>query len=400
MAFTKDGYLYFQDGNKPPVQLTHGGVTPTSPLISDDNRKIVFSRRKPFLSSADAETEPNLYSIDTDGSHERTLITPEWLAALGEGTGARGVRSAIFVPHTHQLLFNTYLCETQKDDSPCATGTFIVDADTTGIGNFSAPGPVSNLSYNTNGSPNFKVSPDGKKVSIVSSGHIDVFGTDGRIIRRNLATYTPIAPVEHFPEHYWLPDSSGLVIALPANSENDWSYYDFGLTTDYSVWRYMLNGDPGIRLSPDTLPPQDLDAACPVVEVSPDGNWMLYNHATPTLTGYDEGFYIENLKDGHTQLVKTGISCATYGSSSWSPDNKHFLHGGLGMGDYFIGAVSELSVPISGYFLGWIDANHYLYFDPKVVKGFIGEIDGQTILTFSFRDYSVGDNWVIKRKRQ
>ena len=42
MLFVRDGELYFQDGNDLPIRLTYVGGKGYEPILSDDNRKLVF----------------------------------------------------------------------------------------------------------------------------------------------------------------------------------------------------------------------------------------------------------------------------------------------------------------------------------------------------------------------
>ena len=64
MLVYQDFNLYFQDGNEPPVKLAHFEETttrPFSPILSDDNQKVVFPQ----------EDGTKIYAINTDGTHKR-----------------------------------------------------------------------------------------------------------------------------------------------------------------------------------------------------------------------------------------------------------------------------------------------------------------------------------------
>ena len=232
MAYVIDGNLYLQDGSNLPIQLTYNGED-QEPLISDDGKKIVFFRGK----SAD-----HVYVINADGSQEQLLITNSLLNERGlrydEASEIRTFRSLAFVPGTHILLFNAYQIdphdlELKYKNHVYAIGLFLVDIDSGKIRQLLAPG--------LGGS--FKISPDGNLLSVITSGHIDIFGIDGQVIRRNLVTYTPSKPIELFPVFYWLPDSTGLIVSLLVESQ-----YDIGDMPTYAIWRYPLDGNMAIQI--------------------------------------------------------------------------------------------------------------------------------------------------------
>jgi WD40 repeat protein len=368
VIFNKDGDLYFQDGNNSPVQLTHGGEVPSSAMISDDNTKIVFVRGN----SSDSGYS-NIYSVNADGSDEQALITEQWLATLGEGTK---VRFPVFVPDTHQLLFNTYLCESQEFDAPCSIGIFLLNADTGEIRQFLAPAKAGQYNHNNN----FKVSPNGKLVSVVMSGHLDIFGIDGKVVRKNVLPYTPSTPIELSPVQYWLPDSSGLIVALPAVIHASPPIPDI----NYTVWRYAIDGNAAVQISLDPSPKLIFIECGDVIKVSPDGNWILYG-SNETGTAL---LYFGNLSNGQTQFYAP-LVCPWTSAPSWSPDSKHFVYG-----DHFLGSIDESSIPIGpdySSFGKWIDATHYTYVfaEENALKLRVGEMVGETILTYDLAPYSL-----------
>src|SRR6266508_391556 len=206
MAYVVRGNLYLQDGDKSPLQLTHSGQD-AIPLLSDDGEKVIFYRGK-------LNDNNNVYSVDHDGSQEKALITNDWLSALGSGTK---VGPLVFVPGTHQLLFNTYLCP-EDLSLGCTNGLFLGDVDTGEIRQILAPSLDGHLPFggDLQWRGNFSVSPDGKLLSVASAGHIDILDIAGNVIYPSILTYIRSTPIELFPRIYWLPDSTGLIIALPA----------------------------------------------------------------------------------------------------------------------------------------------------------------------------------------
>ena len=350
VIFEKNGDLYFQDENNSPIQLTRGGEKAHSPIISNDNQKIVFAR-----GDSSGNGYSNIYSVNTDGSSEQALITEQWLATLGKGTEAR---FPVFVPDTRQLIFNTYLCESQEYNSLCSIGIFLVDTDTGEIKKILPPGEAGQYDHGGN----FKVSPNGKMVSVALSGRIDIFDLNGKIIRKNVLPYTPSDPAELFSAQSWLPDSNGMIIAIPASIHYGAGYED----PTYTVWRYTVDNSEADQIPLDNLPPIIVMANCGnEIDISPDGNWILY--ARPTATT-ESTLYLGNLRNGHTQLYAP-LTCP--GGPVWSSNSKYFIYA-----DKW-GTINTPPILVGGFFLEWLDATHFFYVDTtnkNIPKTLIGKI--------------------------
>ncbi len=350
VAYVIDGNLYVQDSGGQPVQLTDSGQD-RNPILSDDGQKIVFYR-------GEVNQNNNIYSINADGSQEQAIIKENWLTALGPGTMAG---SLTFVPKTHRLLFITYpsLCGAKPGSyvtPTCEISLYL--ADTGKAHRLLASGLKGDLRV----AP-FSVSPDGKLLSIATMEHMDIFGIDGQVIRRNILTYTPTESGRIFPRQYWLPNSLGLVVILPVDA-----YSDPTVPINYTVWRYMLDQNKPIQTS---LDPRLTELGCNLL-VSPDRNWVIYETSGGEM-------YVGNLKDGQTHKY------SFYGCPrSWRPDSKYFVYD---QGDdAFLGALGESPIPLGRIGIsGWIDMNTYLY--GSIYRGgrkniLIGKINGKTISNY------------------
>ena len=361
LIFRKDGDLYFQDGNNSPAQLTHGGEEPHFPIVSDDNRKIVFTRKNGSIFTTQRELSDkeylNIYSIDTDGSKEQGLITEQWLDTLGKGTKTY---LPTFVPGTHKLLFNTRLCGSEEYNPPCSIGLYLVDTDTGEIVEFIHPGET--RQYNRNG--NFKISPDGRMVSVFAPGHMDIYDINGNVIRNNILPYTPRTPVEIFPVQNWLPDSSGLILTIPDAPKFG---IGFPVHVTFTVWHYAVANNVSVQIPFDPSPARGAGGCFDIVRVSPDGKWIFYDG------------YMGNLDNGSTQLFEGGTCFMEL--SPWSPDSKYIAYN-----PYYLAGIDGPHIRIGGYFLKWVDANHFFYANVKDenITTLMGEIIGGKILTYSF----------------
>jgi len=355
MVVVRNGNLYRQNGTNPLVQLTYSGKD-RDPIISDDGEKIAFYRGEAF---------DNVYSINADGSKEQAIIRNQSLPVLGRGD----VEALTFVPNTHFLFFNTYLCNASKalyNAPDCTVGIYSVDIDSGEISEL-----VSGLSGNGTQTRNFEVSPDGKYISVAASGHIDIYSLYMQwidISKQDVIPYNRTIPDEFLLLQYWLPDSSGLIAILPSDIYNEPATPPHTFT----AWRYTIANkvDNGAAVQILIDPPIVFNSACNF-SVSPDRNWIFYiSDRIPSL-------YLGNMNDAHSQAYNWENGCPSLlvASPQWSPDSQHFAWQGT------IVAVDGTSISIDGDFIGWIDAKYYFYsaIENNGVKIHIGEINGKSI---------------------
>ncbi len=338
MAYVIDGNLYFQDGSKPPLQLTHSGQDWQLISFSDDGEKIFFTRGK---------DSRNLYSINTDGTQEEALITSALFDTFGSEYDKSDLNCNLAsIPHTHQLLFS--ICSYQPGiPVTFHSNLFFVDADTR---------QVKKLFPSEQGGA-FYISPDGNKLAIDRNGYIDVLDIDGKMIYHKLATYRLSEPTPLDAHLYWTSDSKQLIVVIPINT-----YYEVGATRNYTIWRYSLDTGQGVQIS---LEPSVLGGN--PASVSPDGNRIIYSD--------EKGiFKIGDLTTGRAQVYIPNPD--TYSFQDWSSDNTHFMYEStVGVGLY-MGSLDGPPVLIGkGDFIGWLDANQYLYLINKTLV--IGKIDGE-----------------------
>ena len=331
MIFVKNGDLYFQDGNNSPVKLADVGEKSYYPKLSDDNRKVIFSR-----------DDGNEYSINTDGTQEQIIIPNDWLASFEPGTE---ISILGFIPATHQLLVETYFCESQKFESPCSTSLFLANIDTGIIEKLIDLG----LALQQNSiSRNIEVSPDGKMVAFGTMQGVGIITIAGKIVRNNILPYKSSTSISLFPSLFLLPDSSGLIVALPNTSYSDGTYFDMAA---YSIWRYMIDLNTAVQIS---FSPMPLGSN---FQVSPDAKWITYD----SLGEYDAYYYyLGNLANGHLQVIGPGYSDYFH----WSPDSRHFI---ADAGNTILGSVDSPNTITVYQVWGdeWVDATHFISLLPE-----------------------------------
>jgi len=373
MVIVKKGNLYIQNGINPLVQLTHSGQD-RDPILSNDGRRIVFYR---------GENLDNVNSINSDGSQEQAIITSQSLPVLGRGD----IRALTFVPNTHVILFNTYLCNPREHlyDAPdCKVGIYSVDIDSGKINEL-----ISGLSGNGTQTHNFEVSPDGKYISVAGSGHIDIYSLSTQsinIFQPNAILYNRTTPDEFLPVQYWFPDSSGLIVILPEDKSNE----PATPPQTYTVWRYIIDANSAVQVS--LGPPIAWSANCDF-SVSPDGNWIFYINDDNGKQSELSSLYLGNLNNGHTQSYnwRGGCPSSHFAYPQWSPDSFYFGE------NKRIGSIDG-AFPIDGDFMGWIDENHYFYITIKENKSkpYIGVIGGESIALPE--EFQISSTYIILNK--
>jgi hypothetical protein len=371
MAYVVDGNIYVQNGGNAPVQLTYNEDN-AGLVFSEDGERLIFRHNpEPFTYNI-----RDLSSIHTDGTQRMLLVTGSLLERFGWGYNEfTEIAYWAYVPGTQQVLFRTI--QLNEEISPYREGAqpnldlLSVNIDTGEIKVLLPPGKGGN----------FVVSPDGSMIAVQATGHIDVVGINGWMIRQNLVTYTPSQPYELVPDMFWTEDSTGLIVALPVDTvyevRRDTCTTDAGAR---SVWRYAMDGSAPTQISLDPLP---IGKESDAYGISPDRNWMFYQHydhpycpTAQTDETITPGRYLVNLQEGTAQW---------YSPNSvpfWSPDSIHFLYDIYEQG-MFLGSINEppVSIDYRASSLGWIDARHYLayYIVDGSVLGAVGEIDGETI---------------------
>jgi Tol biopolymer transport system component len=365
MAFIKDGDLYFQDGENLPIILTHLGEEARHPEISSDNQKILFYRRE--------GNEDTAYTINSDGRDERVVMSQGWLGSLELGTEKKILG---FIPHTHQLLVTTYLCEPTEFATPCSAKLFIADTDTTAVEQLANLG----LAYQQNTpNGNVRISPDGKLIAIGTMDGLRILALDGEVTRESILGYKPSTSSKLFPSLFWLSDSSALIAVLPDALYPTNAYGDF---IAHTVWRYSVeeNSASQVSLNPPLMGFN--------FDISPDGKWAIYGG----FSGYDTELYLADLTTGHVQIFGDDLQPGFW----WGLDSKHFAYGTAFQN------ISTIDNPSSVInicdLLQWVDAKHFLCrVDAYGTKLRMGEFEGENIRIYNLGlDENVEFSVVVK----
>jgi hypothetical protein len=249
-----------------------------------------------------------------------------------------------FVPKTDIVFFEALLCKEESSVSLCTTTIFLADADTGKIRKLADLG-LALQNNNPDIQDNIKFSPDGKLMAVGTTEGVKIFSLDGKVIRQNILPFTPSKSNTPFPSLFWLPDSSGLIVAIPDQIVPDPFYVNDAPA--YTIWRYILEGNITRQISFD--PP-----VAGAFEISPDGNLIVYGGLSPANTT----LYLGNLADGSSKSFGNDLMR----NFQWSSDSKHFIHGNA--------VVISFDKPpfFGGGSTQWVDSNHYVHFDSPEIN--------------------------------
>jgi hypothetical protein len=212
------------------------------------------------------------------------------------------------------------------------------------------------------------ISPDGKKIAIETIDHIDVLTSDGQTLRHNLLTHEPIDDYYGiwWAELFWVRDSSELVVLLTDIPPGT------GVAMIRTLWRYPLDGGPGVEIKLDPPPSET------AFSVSPDGKWIAYSYALeadslggwlPEAVTWDTekpvGVYLGNLQDGGSNLIFSPPPAANSGRVDipsfygWHPNSQTFTCDNWS-GTYFMNIQGGIDHARVFEISAWIDNTRYL----------------------------------------
>lgn len=340
MLYRQDGTLYFQDGENKPVELAqliarNSELFQPDTLLSDDYQKAIFFR-----------SDGNFYSVNTDGSGERIVIPKSWVEEIGADAKVWTVE---FIPNTHMLFLLIRNCTLPRDDSPCPIFAFRVNTDTGEIRKIADLGD----NYCSRGRC-IRISPNGKMFAIGTNNDIKIYNLDGVLIHGDILPYTPYKESNLYPSLFWLPDSIGLIVALPDTFYTTQSHGDY---TAHTMWRYDIDSDTAIQIYLNP-PPWEQSFA-----VSPNGKWVAYGgYSDPTL-------YLGNLDSGTVSVFGRDSS---HPSFFWSSNSQHLIAGWR--------VFTSLTKPYyeTPQAVEWIDDKRFIVAVPLQTRTLIGEIvDGE-----------------------
>ena len=340
VAWAADGDLVvWRSGDELPRRIASGGVI--RPLLSPDGTSVAYVRGP----DGDPRT---LWISDTAGASERQLLDTATLAANGE---TRRLSQVVWSPDGTSITFNTLAGE----------GLHLRDADDLWRVDPRGGTPERLLADGEGGL--IVPSPDGAILALASAGEYDT--TPGAVTLYTVATgegrrvldFPAVATGSEqrwHPDARWLPDGSGLLVAVPPAD----LVYGGGDDPATTLWQIPLDG------TPQQLGKVEADFfGLPVF--SADGQHVAYfaRRSAPDQTAFQ---LMLAAQDGSSPVVyaEGGLDALTL--PACLPEGDHFLYGSGGSGEWWLGqpgaapsrfpATDTLAAEFT-----WADPNTYVF---------------------------------------
>jgi hypothetical protein len=298
-----------------------------------------------------------LWAINADGSGKRLLVEKYRLQVVNPEVPEKKSMLSQFkwIPNTHRLLLNT---EADLEEHCCYTPNndlYVVDADTLNIQTLLPLGKSGTI---------FNISPDGKRVALVSSGGIDLLNLNPRE-KHNLIHYEPVmVPSEGggYLSPRWSSDSQYLMVVVPPPDIH------YGTQLPSKIWKLPVNHQPPTLVS-------TIGAEFGLFTLSP--SFLII--ATDLPMGMEQGVLIANVDGSGNEIYQTG----QFFFRGWSPDSKYFIYDNQ-IGTSYLGqkGASPVELHFSTDNLRWLDNQNFLYQKGPNQAGEIrlGFLDGSSIL--------------------
>ena len=183
-------------------------------------------------------------------------------------------------------------------------------------------------------------SPDGSKLAVSTTDHIDVInlGTATSVT----VTMYPTLQSGYYPEIVWSPDALGFKTVIPPQAE-----------TGQAEMLFVFTDGTVASLAKFTMSP--LSESLPFL--SPDGGYLIY---AANLDSSQKSLYLMDSSGATRSYGEPASHVQPYG---WLPDSKHFVFGLGELQRTFIGSVDSPPVSNDAKFppiTQWVDDEHYL----------------------------------------
>jgi hypothetical protein len=197
----------------------------------------------------------------------------------------------------------------------------------------------------------FVVSPDGRRVALLSPTALAFVHADGSNLRRDVLTYAQVgAPGPLFPVGVWTEDSQAFVMT-ESLEEDPAAGIDF-----------VISRVPADSSAPDQL--ASVSRSHPgSVTFSPDGRFAAFIQSTDEVSPDISGWFITPLGEGAGPLAIPRKLELGYPSLHWSPDGRAFTGA---LAELCPGATQDSEIcdsPVStgvSAAIQWLDPTHLL----------------------------------------
>lgn len=313
---------------------------------SDDGQLVAYLRRS-TVQTSDVEwrEQSALWVVDLSGENPRELVSADTLRDLlgAPDRDSSNIPEMAWIPGTHRLLYNgwTYLVMAEGESHAIPRGLYSVDADE----------GTQQVLVKADSDLRFVVSPDGRRVALLSPTALAFVDADGSNLRQDVLTYAQVGvPGPLFPVGVWTEDSQAFVMTKPLQ-ENP------AADIDFVILRVPADGS-----APDQL--ASVSRSHPgSVTFSPDGRFAAYIQYTDEVPSEIAGWFITPLGEETRPLAIPRTLELGYPSLHWSPDGRAFTGA---LAELCPGATQDSETcdsPISSggtAAIQWLDPTHLL----------------------------------------
>jgi len=338
IVYIDNGEVWLWTEGSGAAQLTSSGGLADEVIISDDGDVVVYKRN---IAYGDDE----LWAVNSDGTSDRLLVSLADFDAMSNHPDSVSTTVYAFdwVPGTHTVAFNTR--EIFEGPGLILNDDLrLVDADSLMQSTLLSPGDGGAFTY----------SPDGSQIALVTSTDVSFVDADGSNRRDAVLTFPIIftySEYNYYPTPFWLPDSSGLRIAIPSEAQ-----LDAGATT--TLWHLPVSGAAPTALWTFSPAPFFVDP----VTFSPDTLSVAYIVQVGPLTDNTYELHIAS-PDGSGDTIYHTAPLANF--TSWNPDSTDFVFSFGEPTNKKLGQVGSGFIPLTDTAnadqVVWIDATRFLF---------------------------------------
>jgi Tol biopolymer transport system component len=203
------------------------------------------------------------------------------------------------------------------------------------------------------------ISPDGRRVVIVTPGQINLMDVNGSHYRTLLEYPHVMIPSEthYYAQPVWSGDSQVLMVAISPQDV----YYE--TTLPLTVWQLATDGAPPAIVA--QLPAGFSES------ISPDTSKIAYTRRILRQANWEYELHISNI-DGTEDTI---YGDATTNFHVWTPDSDHFVFWSGNPTRYYLGKIGIDPIPLTAPtstigFLALVDETHFLDFGREENEAF------------------------------
>lgn len=333
----RDLYVW-RDGAPGVTRLTNSGDVDTA-VVSPDGTLIAFVRSTEYINY-------QLDLIHSDGSGLTTLISFADFAAFPRPVDSEASipYQLVWKPGTHTLFMNTRI-QYMGPGLQVGENLYQINADSA----------ARSTLMTVSGNWRFGFSPDGSKMTISHADGVDLYNSDGSLVRAGVISHALINTASEYQwtaDPDWQADSSNFAVAIPPVEP-------FADTpADSSVYRVNTAGEASMLFTRAIS-----FTSGKISTFDPNLSHIGYSERLLPATDNLWELNIANIDGSAAMTIATGYFSQL---PVWSPDGSHFIFSNMSGStrQAYLGTMdgsTALLADLPGLLdVGWLDSNRYL----------------------------------------